>query len=260
MQVLILSAIAGICGTGLGGIVSVLVLKRPSDRITCWLLMFAAGVMTSIVCFGLVPEAIDISNVFVSIMGLILGVVVIMLLNRLVDRVTGTSVEDMDVHYTHESLYHEGNVIHNRTRLVRSGMTMFIAIGLHNIPEGIAIGAGGSHNLELGFMLAIMIALHNVPEGMAIAAPLIAGGVNKGKVVLLTALSGAPTLIGGVFGILIGGISDVAIALSLAAAGGAMLYVVFGEMIPQSVIMTKSRAATIIALFGLLIGLIIAQV
>jgi len=260
MQVLFFSAIAGVCGTGLGGLVAVAVLKRPSEKITCWLLMFAAGVMTSIVCFGLVPEAIVLSGVLISIVGLIVGVVVIMLLNRLVDRLTGTSVEDLDVHYTHEGLYHEGNVIRDRSRMMRSGMIMFIAIGLHNVPEGIAIGAGGSYSFELGLMLAIMIALHNIPEGMAIAAPLIAGGVSRGKVVLLTALSGTPTFIGGAIGILVGSISDAAIAISLAAAGGAMLYVVFGEMIPQSIVMTKSRAATIVALFGLLIGLLITQV
>ena len=144
--------------------------------------------------------------------------------------------------------------------MMRSGMIMFAAISLHNIPEGMAIGAGGSFDFQLGLMLAIMIALHNIPEGMAIAAPLIVGGVNRGKVVLLTALSGAPTLLGGVIGILIGSISLLAIALSLAAAGGAMLYVVFGEMVPASVLMTKSRAATIVALFGLLVGLIITQV
>jgi len=260
MQVLLFSAIAGICGTGLGGIISVAVLKRPSERITCWLLMFAAGVMTSIVCFGLVPEAIVLSGVVISVTGLIIGVVVIMLLNRLVDNLTVTREEDREVHLTHEGLYHEGGLIQNRTRMLKAGMIMFVAIGLHNIPEGIAIGAGGSYSFELGMMLSIMIALHNIPEGMAIAAPLIAGGVGRGRVVLLTALSGAPTLAGGVVGLLVGGISDIAISMSLAAAGGAMLYVVFGEMIPQSVIMTKSRAATLVALFGLLLGLIITQI
>jgi len=222
--------------------------------------MFAAGVMTSIVCFGLVPEAIVLSGVLVSVSGLIVGVVVIMLLNRLVDKLTVTREEDREVHLTPEGLYHEGGLIQNRTRMLKAGMIMFVAIGLHNIPEGIAIGAGGSYSFQLGMMLAIMIALHNIPEGMAIAAPLIAGGVGRGKVVFLTALSGAPTFIGGAFGIMIGSISNAAIALSLAAAGGAMLYVVFGEMIPQSVMMTKSRAATIVALFGLLVGLIITQI
>jgi len=244
---------------GLGGFVSVVVLKRPSERITCYVLMFAAGVMTSIVCFGLVPEAIALYGMATSVFGLILGVIIIMVLNRIVDRVTDTQEGDKSVHHTHEGLYHEGSVIQNRSML-KSGIIMLTAIALHNIPEGIAIGAGGSHDFHLGMMLAIMIAMHNIPEGMAVAAPLIAGGLGRGKVLFLTSLSGAPTLIGGAIGMLVGSISDFAVAMALAAAGGAMLYVVFGEMIPQSVIMTRSRMATIVALFGLLVGLIIAQV
>jgi len=259
MQGLLFSAIAGILGTGIGGIISAIILKKPSGKIICWLLMFAAGVMISIVCFGLVPEAISLSGIPVSVIGLIVGIIVIMALNRLVDRFTVTREDELEVHSTPEGLYHEGSIIENRTRMLRSGIIMFIAIGLHNIPEGMAIGAGGSYSFQLGMMLAIMITLHNIPEGMAIAAPLLAGGVNRGKVIWLTALSGAPTLVGGGIGVLVGGISDLGIAISLSVAGGAMLYVVFGEMIPQSVVMTRSRAATIVALFGILVGLIIAQ-
>jgi ZIP family zinc transporter len=136
---------------------------------------------------------------------------------------------------------------------------MLAAIALHNIPEGIAIGAGGSHDYALGALIALMITLHNIPEGMAVAAPLLAGGVGKLKVVLLTAVCGFTTVIGGLIGGLIGNISDFALAMSLAAAGGAMLYVVFGEIIPQSIVMTKSRAAPLITLAGIIIGLIIAQ-
>ena len=105
-----------------------------------------------------------------------------------------------------------------------------------------------------------MIAIHNIPEGMAIAAPLLAGGINKGKVIFLTSLSGATTLVGGFIGILIGSISEFAIAISISAAGGAMLYVVFGEIVPQSIIMTRNRTASIITLFGIIVGLIVTQI
>jgi len=81
--------------------------------------------------------------------------------------------------------------------------------------------------------------------------------MKRGKVVFITALSGVPVLIGGLIGILIGSISYTAVALSLAIAGGAMLYVVFGEIIPQSIVMTKSRSATIITLIGIIIGLLL---
>jgi len=104
------------------------------------------------------------------------------------------------------------------------------------------------------------VTLHNVPEGMAIAAPLLAGGMNRWKAVLWTTISGAPTVLGCVIGLLIVNISPLAIALSIAASGGAMLYVVFGEIIPQSVVMTKSRIAPLVTLFGILVGLLITRV
>jgi len=216
--------------------------------------------MTSIVCFGLVPETLHLSNIFVCISGLTLGIIIVMILNRVIDRITETKKENLKVHHTHEELYHENQIINAHSKMLRSGMLMLIAISLHNVPEGIAIGAGGSHSFQLGVLLAIMIALHNIPEGMAIAAPLLAGRVNRYKVVFLTALSGATTLLGGFIGILIGSISEFAIALSLSMAGGAMLYVVYGEIIPQSIVLTENRAASIVTLFGIIVGMIITQI
>jgi len=259
MYMILFSAIAGICGMGLGGLISTILLKRPSEKMICWLLSFAAGVMVSIVCFGLVPETFEFAGIAVSVLGLILGIVVVMGLNRVVDRITKLKGEELEVHQTHEELYHESQLINN-PRMLRSGILMLLAISLHNVPEGIAIGAGGAHSFQLGALLAFMIAVHNIPEGMAIAAPLLAGGVKKLKVIFLTALSGATTLLGGLIGVFIGTISDFAIALSLSAAGGAMLYIVFGEIMPQSIIMTKTRAACIVTLFGIIVGLIAMQI
>jgi ZIP family zinc transporter len=248
MEMILFSAVAGILGMGLGSIVSVVLLKRPTEKMICWLLSFAAGIMISVVCFGLIPEAFELANTIVCVFGLILGIVVVMLLNRLVDRISETKKEKLGVHHTHEELYHESQVINNPTRMLRSGILMLIAIALHNIPEGIAIGAGGSHDFYLGIMLAVMLALHNIPEGMAISAPLLAGGIKKWKVIFLTAICGGTTIVGGIIGVFVGGISDFTVALSLSAAGGAMLYIVFGEMIPQSIIMTKNRTASIVTL------------
>jgi len=274
IQIILFSAVAGIIGMGLGGIISAVLVKKPSENMICCLLSFAAGVMVSIVCFGLIPEAFELAGeafkyngevnefagVAFSVLGLIFGVVIVMALNRLVDKITINRKENLMIHSTHEELYHESHLIKNPTRMLRSGILIFIAIALHNIPEGMAIGAGGSYSFHLGFLLTVMITAHNIPEGMAIAAPLLAAGLNKRKVIILTALCGATTLIGGLIGILIGSISDFAVAMSLSVAGGAMLYIVFGEMIPQSVIMTKNRAASIITLFGIIVGLIVTQV
>jgi ZIP family zinc transporter len=186
MFVILFSAAAGICGMGLGGLASSILLKRPSNNMACWLLSFAAGIMVSIVCFGLVPEAFELAGAAASVSGLLLGIVIIMALNRIIGRITGKK-EKLKVHHLHGEPYHESHIVNDRARMFHSGILMIIAISLHNVPEGIAIGAGGSYDLRLGAILAIMIALHNIPEGMAVAAPLLAGGVNRRKVVFLPA-------------------------------------------------------------------------
>jgi len=262
MQIIIISAIAGIGAMGLGALLAALIGKR-TPTMGSYLLSFAGGVMTSIVCFGLIPESIELlkelempelTSIATTITGVILGICIVMVLNRIVDKVTAVKNESLKIHNTPEEFLHS-NKIDNK-KLLRSGIFILIVIALHNIPEGMAIGAGGAFNADFGLMIAIMIALHNIPEGMAVSAPLIAGGISKTKAVLFTALAGATTLIGTLFGILLGGVSEVAVALSLSAAGGAMLYIVYGEIIPQSIIMTKNRIATIIALAGIIFGLL----
>jgi len=106
-------------------------------------------------------------------------------------------------------------------------------------------------------ILAVLIGLHNIPEGMAVSVPLISGGMSKPRAVLLTALSGAPTILGALLGFAIGEIGPLGLALSLGFASGAMLYVVFGEILPQAIIMYRSKLPAFSAILGMLAGLFI---
>ena len=255
MEILLLTALVGVVGMGLGGLVAAL-LGNVSSKVMCWMLSFAGGVMISIVCFELIPEGIELGGMAVTILGLIFGIIIVMGFHRLLDRITMKNGGNLDDHIEQVGIHHENKFIGN-PRLLKSGVIMLVAISLHNLPEGIAIGAAGTHDIGLGVMLAIIIMLHCIPEGMAIAAPLIGGGISKVKAVALTTLSGVPTILGGAIGMFVGGISDIALALALTGAGGAMLYVVFGEILPQSSIITKSRITTIAALGGIIVGLLI---
>ena len=138
---------------------------------------------------------------------------------------------------------------------------MACAIALHNVHEGMTIGASyASNNGVMGsaaLVLAVLIGLHNIPEGMAVSVPLISGGMGKGKAVLLTACSGIPTIIGALLGYLLGDIGAVGLALSLGFASGAMLYVVFGEIFPQAILMYHSKLPAFFSIIGVLAGLII---
>ena len=266
------TSIAGIFGTGLGGLVGAL-LQKDSNRTVSLLLSFAGGVMLSVVCFDLITEAIE-TNVGVAVVigAVAAGVAIIYLLNYLIDRSTNPEIphidanhpktaDDLDelIHSDHYS-FHQANR-DNKFALMVAGIVMACAIALHNVPEGMTIGASYANSdgvlSRSAIVLAILIGLHNIPEGMAVSVPLIGGGMNKPKAVLLTALSGVPTVLGALLGYAIGEIGLLGLALSLGFASGAMLYVVFGEILPQAILMYHSKLPAFSAITGMLVGLLI---
>ena len=257
MDIIIMSLFAGVVGMGLGGLITAIFGSRTEKMISIFLSL-AGGVMVSIVLIELIPEAIEYSNVWIAIFGLIIGALMVLILNNIMDRISKT--DKSKLHETYADFFHSSEVMDNRKSMLRSGMIMLFAIALHNIPEGLAMGAAGYHDAALGLTLAIMIGLHNVPEGMAISAPLISGGFSKIKTTVLVMLTGATTVFGAIAGVFIGGISDIALALSFSVAGGAMLYVVFGEILPQSIVTNKDRIPAIFALVGIIAGLLFTQI
>ena len=266
------TAIAGVAGTGLGGLVGAM-LQKDSNRTVSLLLSFAGGVMLSVVCFDLITEAIETHvGIPTVIAAIALGVAVIYFLNYLIDRKTNPEVphidenhpktaDDLDelIHSDHFEMHYARK--DNKFALLVAGMVMACAIALHNVPEGMTIGASYASNDGVmgssALVLAVLIGLHNIPEGMAVSVPLISGGMKKSKAVFLTALSGAPTIIGALLGFLIGDMGLLGLALSLGFASGAMLYVVFGEIIPQAILMYHSKLPAFSVITGILVGLLI---
>ena len=208
--------LAGVIGTGTGGLMAIF-MKRPSPRFTGTILAFAAGIMLAIVFLELIEEAIEFSNHITTILGLSLGMAIFYLLDHFLPHHHPVTPEEI----------HLGGYL-------KKGTLLALGIGLHNFPEGLAIGSGFIGSTELGTTLAILIGLHNIPEGMAVAAPLRAGGYNYLKVVFITALAGAPMGIGAFIGAAISSISPAVLGLSLGFAAGAMLYIVCDELIPDA--------------------------
>lgn len=269
---LITTALAGVVGTGLGGLLGAM-LQKDSNRVVSLLLSFAAGVMLSVVCFDLVTEAIETDvGIWVVIGAIALGFVVIYVLNYLIDRKTNPEVahidenhpktaDDLDelIHSDHLNQHYANN--DNRFTLFVAGIVMACAIALHNVPEGMTIGASYASNDGVmgsaALVLAVLIGLHNIPEGMAVSVPLIAGGMKKWKAVLITASSGIPTIVGSLLGFWLGDIGPLGLAMSLGFASGAMLYVVFGEILPQAILMYHSKIPAFSTMAGMLVGLLI---
>ena len=282
LTVTLMTLIAGVGGTGLGGILGALV-RTESNRIVSLLLSATSGVMISIVCFELMVESLEAAQsvfsdgaVFVVCIAVLVGMAVVFLLNWLIDKRTEGEVPHTasSLHpKTHDNIDELSHIDHYNQHLKEhapkrelwvAGVVIACAIALHNIPEGMSIGA--SYNIDteggvsMALILAVLIGLHNIPEGMAVSVPLVAGGMKRIKAALLTAASGAPVVLGAWLGYCIGNIGAIGLAASLGFASGAMLYVVFGEIIPQAVLMYRSKVPAFFVIIGMLIGMIIIYV
>ena len=269
---IVTTALAGVAGTGLGGLVGAM-LQKDSNRTVSLLLSFAGGVMLSVVCFDLVTEAIETRMGTLTVVASIaFGVAVTYILNYLIDKKTNPEVPHIDENHPQtaddlDELIHSDHWEQhqadkdNRLGLFVAGVVMACAIALHNVPEGMTIGASyASDDGVMGgaaLVLAVLIGLHNIPEGMAVSVPLISGGMAKWKAVLITASSGIPTILGALLGYMLGEIGPFGLTLSLGFASGAMLYVVFGEILPQSILMYHSKLPAFSTIVGILVGMLI---
>lgn len=229
----------GTFGTTIGGIIGVC-FKKTSNKFLSFILSFASGLMLAIICFDLIPEAMEIASILNVLLGIIGGIIVMIICDIAVQN-----------KFNH-------NVIQKRNtnHLLKTGIIVSIGLALHNFPEGLAIGSGFGASITLGYSLAIAICLHDIPEGISMAVPMKNGGMKKTKVIFYVILSGITTGIGAFFGALVGGISEQIISMCLSFAAGAMLYIVSGELIPESNQLYHGRMTAIGNMFGFLLGMI----
>ena len=274
----VVTLIAGAGGTGLGGIIGAL-FNTESHRTASLLLALAGGIMTAVVCLDLMTEAVEAAlevTVHASLLvsaAVAVGVAVVYGLNHIIDKRTGAEVKhtaEADHPQTHDDLdelihadhlaQHRRNA-DSRASLYVAGIVMAAAIALHNVPEGMTIGASFAVSDNLlwgsGMVMAILIGLHNIPEGMAVAVPLISGGMSRIRAIIVSAVCALPTVLGAWLGWWLGDIGPLGLTFSLGFASGAMLYEVFGEILPQAILMHRSKLPTFFVILGILIGLVI---
>ena len=243
LKTTILGLFFGTFGTTLGGIIGV-VIKKHSNKFLSFILAFASGLMMSVICFDLLPEALGISNIVNVIIGTIIGIVSMIFCDILVEKKFSVNSKTKGM---------ENN-------LLKTGIIVSIGLAIHNFPEGLAIGSGFEASLKLGLSLAIAICLHDIPEGISMAVPMKNGGMKISKVIFYVILSGITTGIGAFFGAIIGSISQVVISICLSFAAGAMLYIVSGELIPESNKIYEGKASTIGTIIGFVLGLLAVNI
>jgi ZIP family zinc transporter len=237
-QVTIAGLLAGVIGTGLGGFI-IAVWGRPSKRILSFVLGFSGGIMLAIIFIDLLPEGLSIGGTTSTFAGLLAGVALLALLDFLVPHAHASGEEEQRSHF------------------VRVSILLGLGIAMHNLPEGLAIGTGYAVSSLTGWRLMVTMMIQNIPEGMAMAGPMVAAEVPCPKCVAITAIAGIPMGLGAFLGGIIGTVSPLTLAMSLGFAAGAMLYIVFDELIPEAQLHAEGHSGTFGAVMGVLIGMAI---
>lgn len=229
------SFVAGGVATGLGGACA-LVFPRLTERRRAALTGFSAGVMLGAAFLALLLPAIAIETqrgvahrgLVLPIAGLIAGALAIALL-------------DSFAPHEHFLRGREGPA---SPTLARTWLFV-IAIALHNVPEGLAVGVGvASGDASLAEGVTWSIGLQNAPEGLIVAVALLAEGYSRARALGYAALSGLVEPIGAAIGYAAASATSAALPFALAFAGGAMIYVVSGEVIPESHRGAGAKSAT----------------
>lgn len=253
-----MEVVQGICipfiGTALGSACVFFIRKSMPQLLQRALMGFAAGVMVAASIWSLLIPAIEQSEVlgkfsfFPAAVGFWLGILFLLLLDRIIPHLHMNSEET------------EGP----KTQLKKTTM-LVLAVALHNIPEGMAVGvvyagylAGNTEITLLGALaLTIGIAIQNFPEGAIISMPLCAEGMPKWKAFVYGVLSGAVEPLAALLTILAAGFIVPALPYLLSFAAGAMFYVVVEELIPEMAEGKHSNIGTVFFAVGFSVMMIL---
>lgn len=225
------------------GSLPVLLNMRFTEKTTDAGMGFAAGIMLVASFTSLLLPAINYGNIVIAITGFIIGIILIKILDTLIPH----------IHFIKE--YH--NV---RYSYSKKAWLMALAMIIHNIPEGMAVGASTTYDVDEGLIIAIAIALQDIPEGLATALPILNITKSKRQAFIIGAISGIAELLAALIPPLIIMIVHVALPLMLAIASGAMIYVVVHEIIPEIYGHEHNEPSTIGFFAGFIIMIILDNI
>lgn len=224
------------------GALLVLVWRNPSERSLDSALGFAAGVMLSASFTSLILPGIEVGGVFPVVVGFALGVLVL---------------DQADQWVPHVHVVITGDVRENGTSDPRTASVLLfiVAITLHNMPEGLAVGVGfGAGNLGDALALALAIGIQNVPEGLAVAVAARNAGFGS---LFYAAIAGIraglveiPLAVLGAFAVQV---ATPILPYAMGFAAGGMLFVISDEIVPETHSRGNERAATL----GMMIGIVV---
>jgi ZIP family zinc transporter len=248
LNILLLSSVASL-GTGLGGLI--VLIRKPGRRTFGFLMGIASGVMISLSFLELVNKAWQMAGYMTATVGFGLGAMFMFVIDTLIPHIRFGETEvpgnkpdipstiSREFQAVHRN-QHKKHTWFQRTSvpmdrgLFKSGMLIAIGIAIHNMPEGVAVGAGYAHQPQFGYFIALAIALHNIPEGIATALPLCKAGARRWDAFRIALLSGMTEPVGALLAILFLSAFRDLVPSALAFAGGVMTFITLDELIPAA--------------------------
>ncbi|MCK9594807.1 MAG: ZIP family metal transporter [Candidatus Omnitrophica bacterium] len=218
------------------GALAVFFMHRVSDKFLDMSLGFSAGVMLAATFFGLVAPAIKMGGTLKTAVGILLGALFLILMEKTVPHVHRVAgVKGPPTHLSKTALF-------------------ILAITIHNFPEGLTVGVGFANgNIPAGIVLAVGIGIQNIVEGLAVGLALLRDKTTAMTAFLIASFTCVVEPIGGLLGISVVSVSQPLVPYGMAFAAGAMLFVTSEEIIPETHSRGNAREATIGIIFGFIV-------
>ncbi|UAC49194.1 ZIP family metal transporter [Bacillus aquiflavi] len=234
MNIVIIGSVLSALATGAGALIILFMNGTVTHRFRDVLLSFTAGIMMSASTMGLIPEALNYGDFVPLAVGIILGVITLTLLEK--------NIPHIDLEHSKKGIEFD-----------EKAMLIIAAITLHNIPEGLSVGVSfATDAIETGNLIAFAIGLQNAPEGFFVALFLVNQKISKFKAFIIATLTGAIEIVTALLGFYLTSYVKTLLPYGLAFAAGAMLFIVYKELIPESHGDGNERTSTYSFIFGIL--------
>ena len=198
-----------------------------------------SGLMLAMICFDILPEALNKGRIDLAFCGIIIGT----LLGILLDDMVPVLEEKCEKYFSRS--------------IGKTGLILAFGIAIHNVPEGFALGTIGHASIDSISRFTFVLALHSIPEGIALAIPFKKANTPLPILIIMGIFLGSMMGVGAILGYVLSGIHENLVSTGLGLAAGIILYIVCGELMPESRKIWNGRLTTIATIVGLMCGMLL---
>lgn len=233
------AGLIGFLSEGGGVLIGILLLylfKINNKRLIGMLFGCTSGIMVAMICFEILPEALEAGTDLMVILGIGIGIA------------SGILMQEFSYDVEHRMSHRHGQGM-------GTGIVLLLGIGLHCVPEGFALGTLAATSPDTIVRFAFVLALHSIPEAIAIAIPFKLSGLRLSRLMGIPLMLGTIMGFGTVLGYVLSTVAQSFVTVMLGAAAGIILYVVCEELLPESRKVWNGRMTTLAIIGGILIGM-----